>query len=32
VKTIVDGYGGSIAVTNRTEGGAKFEVRLPKAK
>ncbi len=32
VKTIVDGYGGTITVSNRTEGGAQFEVRLPKAK
>jgi len=32
VKTIVDGYGGTISVTNRAEGGARFEVRLPKAK
>ncbi|MBI2215019.1 MAG: HAMP domain-containing protein [Acidobacteria bacterium] len=32
VKTIVDGYGGTIAVSNRAEGGATFEVRLPKAK
>lgn len=32
VKTIVDGYGGTISVTNRTEGGARFEVRLPRAR
>jgi two-component system sensor histidine kinase ChvG len=32
VKTIVDGYGGSIAVTNRAEGGTRFEVRLPRSK
>lgn len=31
VKAIVDGYGGSIAVRNRPEGGARFEVRLPMA-
>ena len=29
VKAIVDGYGGSITVRNRPEGGARFEVRLP---
>ncbi|MES1240460.1 MAG: ATP-binding protein [Acidobacteriota bacterium] len=29
VKAIVDGYGGSIAVRNRPDGGARFEVRLP---
>lgn len=32
VKTIVDGYGGTVAVTNRPEGGARFELRLPRAK
>ena len=32
VKTIVDGYGGTVSVANRTEGGARFEVRLPRAK
>jgi two-component system sensor histidine kinase ChvG len=31
VKTIVDGYGGTITVANRAEGGARFEVRLPTA-
>jgi two-component system sensor histidine kinase ChvG len=31
VKAIVDGYGGSIAVRNLPEGGARFEVRLPAA-
>lgn len=29
VKTIVDGYGGTVDASNRTEGGARFEVRLP---
>jgi two-component system sensor histidine kinase ChvG len=32
VKTIVEGYGGSISVSNRAEGGARFEVRLPRTK
>lgn len=30
VKAIVDGYGGSITARNRPEGGARFEVRLPR--
>lgn len=32
VKTIVDGYGGTIEASNRAEGGARFEVRLPKSR
>jgi signal transduction histidine kinase len=31
VKAIVDGYGGSIAPSNNTNGGARFEIRLPAA-
>ena len=30
-RAVVDGYGGSIAASNRAEGGARFEVRLPLA-
>jgi two-component system sensor histidine kinase ChvG len=30
VKAIAEGYGGSVAVSNRPEGGASFEVRLPR--
>lgn len=30
VKAIAEGYGGSVSVRNRPEGGARFEVRLPK--
>ena len=29
MKAIVDGYGGSITASNRPDGGARFEVRLP---
>jgi two-component system, OmpR family, sensor histidine kinase ChvG len=29
VKAIAEGYGGSVSVRNRPEGGARFEVRLP---
>ena len=29
-KQIVESYGGSIAASNRPQGGASFEVRLPK--
>ncbi len=31
VKAIIEGYGGAIAATNATEGGAVFTVRLPAA-
>jgi len=30
VKAIAEGYGGSVAVHNRPDGGARFEVRLPR--
>lgn len=30
VKAIAEGYGGSVSVENRPEGGARFEVRLPR--
>lgn len=29
VKAIAEGYGGSVAASNRAEGGTRFEVRLP---
>ncbi len=29
VKTIVEGYGGTVSATNHADGGAMFEVRLP---
>jgi two-component system sensor histidine kinase ChvG len=28
-RAVIDGYGGSIAASNRAEGGARFEIRLP---
>jgi signal transduction histidine kinase len=31
VKTIVEGYGGSVTAATRPEGGAVFTVRLPSA-
>jgi two-component system sensor histidine kinase ChvG len=31
VKTVVEGYGGSVAAATRSEGGAAFTVRLPSA-
>lgn len=31
VKAVTEGYGGSVTARNRTEGGARFEVRLPLA-
>lgn len=31
VKAIAEGYGGSVSVENRPQGGARFEVRLPLA-
>lgn len=31
VKAIAEGYGGSVSVRNRPEGGARFEVRLPRS-
>jgi two-component system sensor histidine kinase ChvG len=31
VKAIVDGYGGSITLSNNANGGATFEIRLPAA-
>jgi two-component system sensor histidine kinase ChvG len=30
-RAVVDGYGGSVTASNREEGGARFEVRLPLA-
>lgn len=30
VKAIAEGYGGSVSVANRPQGGARFEVRLPR--
>jgi two-component system sensor histidine kinase ChvG len=31
VKAVTEGYGGSVTARNRTEGGSRFEVRLPLA-
>jgi len=32
VKTIVEAYGGSVTASNDPDGGALFEVRLPRAR